>query len=403
MGASEFDRSFLSRRSFLRASAATAGALSLGAGGVLPGASLRAEELPGYRGPNVILIRFGGGVRRQETILDRKHCWCPFFRDELLPRGTLYPQMTLDQGAGVDTSHGQGTLHLLTGRYDGYVNEGEGIGEAFVPQIPTLFEYLRATYDIPEHQALIVNGEDRKQEEFFTFSQDHRFGIEYRSRTVSLHRFKLHILKQQLAAGRFEGEQLAEKQKLLREMTSIDYRQKGNDQPNPELEAFWDRWRDSYGESGFKNPRGDRLLTELTVRAIRELRPRLVMVNYQDPDYVHWGNPNHYFWALQIIDEGMRRLWETVQLDEEYRDNTIFIVVPDCGRDDNPFAPVPYQHHFNTRSAHEIFALLVGPGIAAKQIVDRRVDQCMVAGTLGKLMGFEAREAEGQVLEEAFA
>ena len=26
------------------------------------------------------------------------------------------------------------------------------------------------------------------------------------------------------------------------------------------------------------------------------------MVNYQDPDYVHWGNPSHYTRAIAVID-----------------------------------------------------------------------------------------------------
>jgi hypothetical protein len=64
---------------------------------------------------------------------------------------------------------------------------------------------------------------------------------------------------------------------------------------------------------------------------------------------------------------------------------------------------VPCQHHFNSRSAHEIFAVLVGPGVARGGVVDRRVDQISVAGTIAKMMGFKAEQAESRLLEEAFA
>src|SRR5262245_44724341 len=37
---------------------------------------------PDHR-PRVILIRFGGGVRRQETISDPDRTWCPFVYHEL--------------------------------------------------------------------------------------------------------------------------------------------------------------------------------------------------------------------------------------------------------------------------------------------------------------------------------
>ena len=38
----------------------------------------------------------------------------------------------------------------------------------------------------------------------------------------------------------------------------------------------------------------------------------------------------------------------------------VFVIVPDCGRDANPLMGVPFQHHFNTKSAHEIWALVFG-------------------------------------------
>ena len=144
-------------------------------------------------------------------------------------------------------------------------------------------------------------------------------------------------------------------------------------------------------------------MTELTFRALRELRPKLIMVNYNDPDYVHWGNMTHYTRGISIIDEGLRQLVAAVEGDAEYRDNTVFVIVPDCGRDSNPFTAVPCQHHFGSRSSHEIFALIFGPGIARGEVVDRRVDQISLASTIGKLMGFEAKFAEGPVLAEAIA
>ena len=59
---------------------------------------------------------------------------------------------------------------------------------------------------------------------------------------------------------------------------------------------------------------------------MKELRPRLLMINYQDPDYVHWGNRNFYTRAVAIIDEGVRELYSAAQADEEYRDRTVFVV-----------------------------------------------------------------------------
>src|SRR5438105_2389342 len=53
-----------------------------------PGAAppeLPAARLP-YKGPNVVLVRFGGGVRRQETIDWPEKTYCPFVYHELVQK-----------------------------------------------------------------------------------------------------------------------------------------------------------------------------------------------------------------------------------------------------------------------------------------------------------------------------
>jgi hypothetical protein len=383
------------RRAFLKSAAAMA----------LAPQFIRASDAakPKYDGPNVIIVRFGGGVRRRETI-DPEHTYSPFLCHELTKRGTLFKKMEIDSLEGVETSHGQGTLYILTGRYDKYKDVGgKMLGQRFESKVPTVFEYLRKTYDVPERQALIINGEDRTDEEFYSFSNHHLFGAHFRSTTLSLYRFKTYLLRRQVDSGKWQGKELQKKKETLAKLEALDYRTKGNDAQSNEITHFWDRWRAHYGESGFVNPRGDRLLTELTIRAIKELRPRLIMVNYNDPDYVHWGNMTHYTRGIAIMDEGLRQLVATVEADAEYRDNTIFFIVPDCGRDNNPFAAVPCQHHFNTRSSHDIFALAFGPGIPKDAVVDHRVDQISVAATIGKYMKLPTEHTEGPVLAEAIS
>jgi hypothetical protein len=373
-------------------------------GETLPEASGLAK--PPYRGPNVIIVRFGGGARRRETI-DPQTTYAPFLCHEFIKRGALFPKMLIDSFTpmvGVDTSHGQGTLYIITGKYEKYKDiTNKFLSERFESKVPTLFEYLRKCYDVPDYQTLIVNGEDRTNEEFYTFSNHHLYGVNYRSNTLSLYRYKTFLLRRSIQAGRWKDKELEQKQRELAKLETIDYR---NAEPNgqgPELVKFWEGWREYYGENGLVNPRGDRLLTELAIRALTELRPRLLMVNYQDCDYVHWGNLTHYTRAISIMDDGLKQLTAAVQADPEYRDNTIFVVVPDCGRDSNPLAEVPCQHHFNSRSAHEIFGLLVGPGVRRGVVVDKLTDQISVAGTIAQLMGFKAEHAESRILEEAIA
>jgi len=276
----------IDRRSFntgLGASFVTAGAAAYGAPAVAK---------PRYSGPNVIIVRFGGGVRRRETI-DPDNTYAPFLRHTLTKRGILIPDMTIAQLDGVDASHAEGTLNLLTGRYLAYRDAGSKVlDDRLEPTQPTLFEYLRSAFDIPSHQALLINGEDRPQEEFFTYGVNRHYGVAYRSEMLSLHRFKLYKFARILQEGQASDEDLAAARKQYEELLAADTRDIAPKQ-SPDVERFWGRWRQHYGDSGFKNPRGDRLLTEISLRAIGELRPRFMMINYQDPDYVHWGNASH--------------------------------------------------------------------------------------------------------------
>lgn len=355
-----------------------------------------------YTGPNVILIRFGGGVRRTETI-DEAATYAPYLRHVLAKRGVFIPDMRIAQLDGVNTSHAEGTLNLLTGRYLAYRDAGSKfLEDRLEPTEPTLFEYLRDTFAIPSHQALLINGEDRPQEEFFTYGVNEHYGIAYRSEMLSLHRFKLYKFARIIEEARVDEATLEAAKKQYDALLMADPRAITPDQ-SPEVTKFWEDWRAHYGDDGFKNPRGDRLLTALATRALRQLRPRLMMVNYQDPDYVHWGNPSHYTRAIQIIDDGIQRLVETVESDPFYRDNTIFVITPDCGRDDNPLMGVPFQHHFNSRAAHETWAVVFGRGIARPGTLDRPVDQSTIAPTIAALMGFRAGRAEGDVLSEILA
>ena len=62
---------------------------------------------------------------------------------------------------------------------------------------------------------------------------------------------------------------------------------------------------------------------------------------------------------------------------------------------------VPYQHHFNTKSAHEIFAIVAGPKKYvphAGRAVDRLQQQISVAATVGEIMGFRPHDAEAESL-----
>ncbi len=374
--------------------------LSIGAaaaGAFLPRA---ARAAPAYTGPNVFILRFGGGVRRAETIGENSHA--PYLMHSLAKRGVLIPDMQIAQLEGLATSHAEGTINILTGRYLAYADRGSTfLDDRLEPTRPTLFEYLQRSFALASHEALLINGEDRPQEEFIVGAVPGHPSLNLRSEMLSLHRFKLHKFSSILAEGKAGEDVLASARSELDSLLANTPEEARSSQ-SPIIERFWESWRADYGDTGKINPRGDRLLAELAVRAMRQLRPRLMMVNFQDTDYVHWGNASHYTRAISIIDQSIERIVEVADNDPFYQSRTIFVVVPDCGRDANSLMDVPFQHHFNSRSAHDIWAVLAGPGIVSGRTLDKIMDQSAVASTIAAIMGFRAAEAETSAMAEIF-
>jgi hypothetical protein len=373
----------------------------LAAGALLAGSAIfptQAQSAPAYSGPNVVICRFGGGVRRAETIGEATYA--PFLKHKLVPRGVLIPDMRIAQLDGLATSHAEGTINIITGRYLAYRDRGSGfLSDMLEPTRPTLFEYLQRAFAVEPHHALLINGEDRPQEEFLVNAVPGHGGLNVKSEMLSLHRFKTFKFSRIIAEAKGTDEEIAAAQKELDALMARTPEEARGAQSKA-INAFWESWRKDYGDTGFVNPRGDRLLTELAVRAMKQLRPKLMMINFQDTDYVHWGNPSHYTRAISIIDQGIERIVDVADNDPFYRENTVFIIVPDCGRDTNSLVDIPFQHHFNTRSAHEIWAVIAGPRVPRGRVLDKTIDQSAIAATVGALMGFSASEAEGSALSE---
>src|SRR5690606_20567967 len=110
---------WMNRRDFLQRTALGVGAASL----IGPRAFAGTERPPDYTGPNIVILRFGGGVRRRETI-DPDHTYAPYLCHELAQRGVLFPKMEIEQFADINTSHGEGTLYILTGKYEKFKDVG---------------------------------------------------------------------------------------------------------------------------------------------------------------------------------------------------------------------------------------------------------------------------------------
>ncbi len=411
----------LSRRNFVR------GGLSLLALPGLPRLALSEDraDLPGARDPKVVLVQYGGCVRRRETIQEAGTTLSHFFFHNLLPQGTLYTRAE----NRLITGHAHGSLYLFSGRYHEYP-EGLFTEKHFIPVAPTLGELARKQLGLAEHEVVVVHNE-QLDTEFLWASRDPDHGPRYRPGLLSIYRLRRRILevdvqktRAQVEAGRVHPDELAKVEQSLAEHLAKSYRTPDEAylDDGPEIRAWCDRFLAHYEPPGQRTredlaPKGyweslyslyDRLLpqgdpgwTLMALRALRELRPRILSVIYRDVDYVHWGLPYLYRKGIQNMDKGLWELAEYLDHDPYYRDNTYLVVVPEAGRDTSPAKRLPFQHHSpDDPGAHEVFVYVRGPGVAAGRRIDRPVDLVDVLPTIGKLLGFTAPRSEGKLLED---
>ncbi|MFT4977703.1 MAG: hypothetical protein ACI8S6_003610 [Myxococcota bacterium] len=114
---------------------------------------------PGLETPRVVVLVMDG-VRVEESLAEGSQTAENRSTAEVLPRirGELYPQAALVTG-GLTTAAtltSQGHVALVTGRGLPYTNHFTEHEDTYRPELPTLFELLRDTHDLPKRSAAFL-------------------------------------------------------------------------------------------------------------------------------------------------------------------------------------------------------------------------------------------------------
>lgn len=188
---------------------------------------------------------------------------------------------------------------------------------------------------------------------------------------------------------------------------------KNNLPPSPEPPLF-------FKPEVYANSRTDIDTFSELLREVPKRHPRLLVVHLGDADEEahlharvqrktgqHYGI-FHYHQALRQDDYLVGRIWDALQADPFYRDNTYLIVTTDHGRDT---AEDPAQWASHGRCIAErirqkpcsgcsgVFALAVGPGIPTRTARGTYLHTDL-APTIAKLLGIEFPSATGKPIRE---
>lgn len=182
---------------------------------------------------------------------------------------------------------------------------------------------------------------------------------------------------------------------------NTNYRHALSDHPTPRekyLDKLTDLCPQYWGEERF-----DFLTHEYAMEALRTQHPKFLFIGYGDGDeWAHAANYQLYLDAAHSADAYLKELWEYLQSDPFYKDQTTVIVTCDHGRGDQ--GTKGWFHHGNlTVNADQTWLMAFGKGIPAKGILQSgSYYQNQIAPTLAKILGVEfhpAHEGVGTPIE----
>ncbi len=378
----------LTKRSFLRLAG-----LSI-APRILP-SWLKGETVGSRERRRVIIVTFGGGVRYSETFAPEGLHNIPRMA-AMQPNGYFFRSCT---NAGV-LSHFNSTASILTGNWQRVDDFG------FQPPAgPTLFEYYRKGAKAGPMDAWIVA--TNKSFAAMGSSGDQAWGAPYGANVVLPKQLLLDAVKE--VVRKKPGGGVAERDNVLRQLEGVlaeGYEGvgwtifKAGRQLDQQVRDTLTRGLMEYINGPEAPTSGDELTFFITREVMREFAPHLMLVNFWDMDVAHWGSYSLYLQAVTKTDRLTGMLWDEIQSNPHYKDNTTVLVLPELGRDGDINAANGFlNHRSGDASCRNMWMLAMGAGIKPGE-TERPVHHIDVAATAASLLGVNMSDIAGTPARE---
>ena len=124
---------------------------------------------------------------------------------------------------------------------------------------------------------------------------------------------------------------------------------------------------------------------------VKKHHPRVVYISYgETDDFAHDGRYDHYLRSAYQTDQWIATIWDYIQSDPFYKDNTSIIITTDHGRGHSPMTKWK-GHGDEYPDSDEIWIAAIGANISGKGEIagGPQLYQSQVAATLAKLLGLD--------------
>jgi len=338
------------------------------------------------RPKKVVVVTFGGGARDEETFMPDGQENIPHLLNELIPQSTFFSQVV---NRGI-LGHYVATAGIVTGTYETFNNFA-----AVPPGNPTVFEYYRKDRKRPAGDCWVVapsNGFARIGE-----SGHRSYGPGLGAGVI--------LPKRLLSAALGRGADRERYEHLLRDNYETPLYAPPTTGAQLDLNRMAEVLKlsvDDFAAHARSLASPDELSVYVAKLLMRQLAPSLLWITLHDIDIAHSGAFSLYIDGIQRCDRLCAELWQAIQKDPAYANQTTMFILPDFGRDsDLDSGGNGFQHHrTGDPMSRTTWMMVLGPGVRQNVVVDRPVESIDLIPTLGSLLDFNARFSQGKPIAE---
>lgn len=169
-------------------------------------------------------------------------------------------------------------------------------------------------------------------------------------------------------------------------------------------------WFNSFMPSDYCGPNGngdeyspDIHTWKVVLEKLRVDQPNLMLINLLEVDTRGHSNdwPN-YLEAIKRTDNYAMQLWEFIQSNDYYKDNTTLIITNDHGRHPDGHKDGFKEHGDGCEGCRKIYMLALGPDFKPNRVITDEYEQIDISQTIAKILHFDMPTSRGRVISPLF-
>ena len=335
-----------------------------------------------------------GGMRREDTFADSGFANIPHFSRDLLSQGVFYSNV---HNNGV-TSHYNTISSILTGNWQRLDDWGQS-----APASPTLFEYLRKAKHLRQDQAWFISSNKALTNRIGASSVS-AFGPEYGANVIFPKQLLISAVVHAASEGRavHSSDRATVRPEIEAILNSDNYdglgwsiSGKSSSLDRITLGAIQQAIEDLIRTSSPVT--GDEFTYLVSLEVIKQFAPSLVVITFSDMEVAHFGSYSLHIAGISTVDRLVYELWNELQSQPAYKDQTTMIVLPEFGRDlDGSTTNGFFNHRQNSESTRITWMLCLGDAIRRVQVIEDPLEQTDICPTVARLFELRSLDLAGK-------